>query len=100
MNITLPQLKTGDQDNPQDRMVHRLQGLLTALGSPVTMDGIFGPNTEVAVKHQQGVFGLAQDGVVDVNTWIKLMGASVTDPTTTAGPTTTLAQPKWQVRGG
>ena len=98
MNITLPQLKTGHQDNPQDRMVHRLQGLLTALGSPVTIDGIFGPNTEVAVKHQQGVFGLAQSGVVDDNTWIKLTGASVTDPTT--GPTTTLAQPKWQVKGG
>ena len=89
MNITLPQLKTGDQDNAQDRMVHRLQGLLTALGSPVTIDGIFGPNTEVAVKHLQGVFGLAQSGVVDDNTWIKLTGASVTDPTTT------MTRPKW-----
>ena len=89
MNITLPQLKTGDQDNAQDRMVHRLQGLLTALGSPVTIDGIFGPNTEVAVKHQQSVFGLAQDGVVDDNTWIRLMGGSVIDPTATT------PAPKW-----
>lgn len=79
MNITLPQLQTGDQDNPQDRMVHRLQGLLTALGSPVTIDGIFGPNTEAAVKDQQGVFGLAQDGVVGDSTWIKLIGGSGTE---------------------
>lgn len=94
MDITLPQLKTGDQDNPQDRMVHRLQGLLTALGSPVTIDGTFGPNTEVAVKHQQGVFGLAQSGVVDDNTWIKLVGGSVT------GPSVTMPAPKWDVAGG
>jgi peptidoglycan hydrolase-like protein with peptidoglycan-binding domain len=73
VNITLPQLTTGAQDTAQDRMVHRLQGLLTALGSTVTIDGIFGPNTEAAVKYQQGAFGLAQSGVVDDNTWIKLI---------------------------
>ena len=73
MNITLPQLKAGDHDKPQNRMVHRLQGLLTALGSPVTIDGIFGPNTEAAVKAQQHAFGLAQSGVVDNNTWTKLI---------------------------
>ena len=95
MNIALPQLKTGDQDNPQDRMVHRLQGLLTALGSPVTIDGIFGPNTQAAVKDQQGACGLAQSGVVDDNTWIKLMGGSVIDPTASSA-----AAPKWQGAGG
>ena len=73
MNITLPQLKAGDQDKPQDRMVHRLQGLLTALGNPVTIDGIFGPNTEAAVKDQQRAFKLPQTGVVDDNTWTKLI---------------------------
>jgi peptidoglycan hydrolase-like protein with peptidoglycan-binding domain len=73
VNIALPQLKAGDQDKPQDRMVHRLQGLLTALGSPVTIDGIFGPNTEAAVKDQQRAFKLAQTGVVDDNTWTVLI---------------------------
>jgi peptidoglycan hydrolase-like protein with peptidoglycan-binding domain len=73
VNITLPQLKAGDQDKPQDRMVHRLQGLLTALGNPVTIDGIFGANTEAAVKAQQEAFGLSQSGVVDDNTWTKLI---------------------------
>jgi peptidoglycan hydrolase-like protein with peptidoglycan-binding domain len=93
VNITLPQLKTGDQDTPKDRMVHRLQGLLTALGSPVTIDGIFGPNTQAAVKHQQGAFGLAQNGVVDDNTWIKLIGGAGTDPTSPPAPGA--AAPKW-----
>jgi peptidoglycan hydrolase-like protein with peptidoglycan-binding domain len=74
VNITLPQLKAGDRDEPQDRMVHRLQGLVTALGNPITIDGIFGPNTEAAVKAQQHAFGLSQTGVVDDNTWIKLIG--------------------------
>jgi peptidoglycan hydrolase-like protein with peptidoglycan-binding domain len=73
VNITLPELKAGDQDKPQDRMVHRLQGLLTALGSPVTIDGIFGPNTETAVKAQQRAFKLAQTGVVDNGTWTVLI---------------------------
>src|SRR5580698_2090723 len=73
VNITLPQLTAGDQDKPQNRMVHRLQGLLTALGNPVTIDGIFGANTEAAVKAQQKAFGLSQSGVVDDNTWTKLI---------------------------
>ncbi len=73
MNITLPQLKVGDKDQPQKRMVHRLQGLVTALGNPITIDGIFGPNTEAAVKAQQRAFGLSETGVVDDNTWTKLI---------------------------
>jgi peptidoglycan hydrolase-like protein with peptidoglycan-binding domain len=74
VNITLPQLKSGDKDAPQNRMVHRLQGLCTALGNPVTIDGVFGPNTEAAVKAQQKAFGLSQSGVVDDGTWSKLIG--------------------------
>jgi peptidoglycan hydrolase-like protein with peptidoglycan-binding domain len=74
VNITLPQLKSGDRDKPQDRMVHRLQGLVTALGNPITIDGIFGANTEAAVKDQQHAFGLPVTGVVDDNTWMKLIG--------------------------
>jgi peptidoglycan hydrolase-like protein with peptidoglycan-binding domain len=73
VNITLPELKVGAQDKPQSRMVHRLQGLLTALGSPVTIDGVFGPNTEAAVKAQQRAFKLAQTGVVDNGTWTVLI---------------------------
>jgi peptidoglycan hydrolase-like protein with peptidoglycan-binding domain len=74
VNITLPQLKSGDKDAPHDRMVHRLQGLCTALGNPVTIDGVFGPDTLAAVKAQQKAFGLSQSGVVDDGTWSKLIG--------------------------
>ena len=74
MNITLPQLKAGDRDQPQNRMVHRLQGLVSALGNPVTLDGVFGPNTEAAVKDQQRAFKLPVTGVVDDSTWLKLIG--------------------------
>ena len=93
MNITLPRLKAGDQDNPRDRMVHRLQGLLTALGSAVTIDGIFGPSTEAAVKHQQNAFGLAQNGVVDDNTWIVLIVGAGIDPN--SPPAAGMPAPKW-----
>ena len=53
-------------------MVHRLQGLVTALGNPITID-TSAPNTEAAVKAQQHAFGLARSGVVDDNTWTKLI---------------------------
>ncbi len=74
MNITLPQLKSGDRDKPQDRMVHRLQGLVTARETRSLIYDIFGPNTEAAVKAQQHDFGLPTTGVVDDNTWSKLIG--------------------------
>src|SRR5215469_13515370 len=92
VNIMLPQLKAGDRDSPPDRMVHRLQGLLTALGSAVTIDGVFGPSTEAAVKHHQNAFGLAQNGVVDDNTWIILIGAAGIDPI--SPPAATMPRPK------
>ncbi len=38
----------------------------------VTVDGIYGPGTEEAVKVFQKVFGLPQTGVVDFPTWYKI----------------------------
>lgn len=38
----------------------------------IAVDGIFGPNTENAVKTFQKVFGLAQDGIVGFKTWYKI----------------------------
>lgn len=38
----------------------------------VTPDGIYGPQTQEAVKKFQQVFGLPQTGIIDYNTWYKI----------------------------
>lgn len=38
----------------------------------ITVDGIYGPATEAAVKKFQSVFGLPQTGIVDYKTWFKI----------------------------
>ena len=39
-----------------------------------TADGIFGYNTERAVKNYQSARGLSADGIVGKNTWTRLLG--------------------------
>ena len=53
--------------------VRPLQQLLRARNHPVTVDGIFGPLTETAVKEFQQSQGLAADGIVGPLTWPKLI---------------------------
>jgi peptidoglycan hydrolase-like protein with peptidoglycan-binding domain len=53
--------------------VRSLQQLLRARNHPVAVDGIFGPNTEAAVKAFQQSTGLAADGIVGPLTWPKLI---------------------------
>ena len=60
-----PLVRKGDQDHP----VKTLQYLLRARGHTVTVDGIFGPMTEAAVRSFQQQKGLAVDGIVGPNTW-------------------------------
>ena len=53
--------------------VSRLQQGLYQLGyDPGTVDGIFGPNTERAVKEFQTNNGLDVDGIVGPRTWTAL----------------------------
>ena len=45
-----PLVKQGSQHHP----VQTVQYLLVARGHPVTVDGIFGPNTDAAVRGSTG----------------------------------------------
>lgn len=64
-----PLVRRGDRIFP----VRPLQQLLRARRHPVAVDGIFGPNTESAVKAFQQSRGLAADGIVGPSTWPKLV---------------------------
>lgn len=55
-------------------MVLRLQQLLAASGSMVTLDGQFGPATQAAVKAYQAARGLSVSGATDAVTWQALIG--------------------------
>jgi GH25 family lysozyme M1 (1,4-beta-N-acetylmuramidase) len=70
VNISLPVLRRGAKGNT----VTAVQQLLTAKGyKSGKTDGIFGANTEAAVKRFQAVNGLTADGIVGKNTYIKLI---------------------------
>jgi len=64
-----PTVRQGDKDHP----VVTLQYLLRARGKTVTVDGIFGPQTEAAVRDWQRQKGLAVDGIVGPDTWRALI---------------------------
>jgi peptidoglycan hydrolase-like protein with peptidoglycan-binding domain len=64
-----PLVRKGDHQHP----VKTLQYLLRARGHVVTVDGIFGPKTDAAVRAFQQQKGLAVDGIVGPNTWSALI---------------------------
>ena len=64
-----PVVATGQNGHP----VKTLQFLLRARGHTVTVDGIFGPQTDAAVKAFQTSKGLAANGTVDPNSWTALI---------------------------
>lgn len=63
-----PLVKEGDSQHP----VETVQYLLHQRGHPVTIDGIFGPDTTAAVRAFQAGKHLAQDGEVGPLTWADL----------------------------
>ena len=64
-----PVVKSGSNGHP----IKTLQYLLRARGHNVAADGVFGPNTEAAVKGFQASKGLAADGIVSPTTWAALV---------------------------
>ena len=83
--------------------VTELQKLLNNNGYNLEVDGVYGNNTQAAVKDYQQKNNLAVDGIVGENTWGALTAANTTQPapstgtpatnaptnTATPGPTTT-----------
>ncbi len=67
--LPFPLVRKGDQNHP----VKTLQYLLRARGHTVTVDGIFGPKTDAAVRAFQQQKGLAVDGIVGPDTWSALI---------------------------
>lgn len=66
---TLPTLKLGDHND----YVYHWQKYLNLCGYPCGLeDGIFGYNTEIAVKEWQAANGLNPDGIIGKQTWHKL----------------------------
>lgn len=64
-----PVVRNGQQGHP----VRTLQFLLRSRGHNVTVDGVFGPATESAVKAFQASRSLAADGIVGPRTWPALV---------------------------
>lgn len=62
---------TGDKVLQLQEQLDRIAQVYTAIPRIAT-DGIFGENTQAAVREFQSVFGLPQTGIVDFRTWYKI----------------------------
>lgn len=63
--VSWPIARAGDSGE----RVRSVQYLLNEHGDSITVDGIFGPNTEDAVRNFQSGVGAAVDGIVGNQTW-------------------------------
>ena len=78
-----PKLRPGSRGNA----VVNLQNMLKAAGADIKADGVFGRNTNTAVRNFQSSAGIGVDGVVGPRTWNKLnsgAGSAATSKNTTS----------------
>ena len=78
-----PKLRPGSRGNA----VVNLQNMLKAAGANIKADGVFGRNTNTAVRNFQSSAGIGVDGVVGPRTWNKLnsgAGSAATSKNTTS----------------
>jgi len=64
-----PVVQNGNQGHP----IRTLQFLLRARGHNLTVDGMFGPATEAAVKAFQSNKGMTANGITSAQTWSSLI---------------------------
>ena len=64
-----PVVQNGNQGHP----IRTLQFLLRAHDHNLTVDGMFGPTTEAAVKAFQASKGMTADGIMNPQTWSVLI---------------------------
>lgn len=62
---------TGDKVRQLQQQLARISKTYTAIPT-VSVDGVYGPATQQAVRTFQQVFGLPVTGVVDYNTWYEI----------------------------
>lgn len=62
---------TGDKVRQMQEQLNRIAQAYPALPT-ISVDGIFGPATENAVREFQSIFGLPANGIVDYPTWYKI----------------------------
>ncbi|HEY9688893.1 MAG TPA: peptidoglycan-binding domain-containing protein [Coleofasciculaceae cyanobacterium] len=62
-------LRRGDRSNLVQIAQHELNMRGFDAGQP---DGMFGPQTEIAVKQAQAAYGLTPDGIIGAATWERL----------------------------
>ncbi len=61
----------GDKVRQMQEQLNRIARSYPSIPT-ITVDGIFGPNTEAAVRQFQSIFNLPANGIVDYPTWYKI----------------------------
>jgi peptidoglycan hydrolase-like protein with peptidoglycan-binding domain len=79
-NLTWPGLIVEVKAGSTGPAVKAVQSQLHSEGSPLAVDGVFGPATDTAVRAFQGNLSLTVDGVVGPLTWNTIVIADATGP--------------------
>lgn len=66
----------GDSVRQMQEQLNAISAVYTAIPT-IAVDGIFGPQTEAAVRAFQQTFGLPANGIVDLPTWYRISGIYV-----------------------
>jgi peptidoglycan hydrolase-like protein with peptidoglycan-binding domain len=72
INLGSRNLMRGMEGTDVELLQHLLNNLPDPMGSKIAVDGVFGAETEAAVKKFQRYFNLTVDGIVGPNTFLFL----------------------------